>query len=263
MLTISVALAAATCWGQTLSVSVATKAVLQRRLESGVVKLKERQPKIRELFADAGCEAEEQRVDKKFGNVICTLPGETDSTIIVGGHYDFIEAGAGIVDDWSGSAMLPSLYQALKDKPRKYTYVFVAFAAEERGLVGSTEYVKRLSREKRAAIRAFVNIECVGLGSTQVWVSRSTPDLVSRLAETAQMTGAKLGRMDVDQVGDDDTHPFLNLKIPVLSIHSITPETLPVLHSNQDRVEAIQMTEYFQTYRLMAFYLAYLDLKLQ
>ena len=67
----------------------------------------------------------------------------------------------------------------------------------------------------------------------------------------------------MDKVGDDDTHPFLSAKIPVISIHSITQENFPVLHSDRDSLEAIHFEEYFKTYRLAAYYLAYLDVKVE
>ena len=44
----------------------------------------------------------------------------------------------GAVDDWSGAVMLPSVYQSLKSKARRDTFVFVAFAGEEGGLLGLT-----------------------------------------------------------------------------------------------------------------------------
>ena len=68
--------------------------------------------------------------------------------------------------------------------------------------------------------------------------------------------------MNVDRVGDDDTHPFASARIPVISIHSLTQETWPVLHSKRDDLAAIDFPEYYRTYRLVAYYLAYLDLKL-
>ena len=63
-----------------------------------------------------------------------------------------------MVDDWSGVSLLPSLFQALRGRPREHTYVFVAFGAEERGLVGSSLYVRSLAPEQKALIRAFVNL---------------------------------------------------------------------------------------------------------
>lgn len=62
--------------------------------------------------------------------------------------------------------------------------------------------------------------------------------------------------------GDDDTHPFLYKMIPVISIHSITQDTFAILHSSRDNIAAIHSDDYYNAYRLVAFYLAYLDLKL-
>lgn len=162
------------CFAETLRVELASPDVVKTRLESGEVKMQERQRLIKGLFAEAGCDAEEQPIDKRYGNVICTLPGATNSTIIVGGHFDFADQGRGLADDWSGTSLLPSLYHALKALPRQHTYKFVAFASEEKGLVGSRLFVKKLSPAQRAETRAFVNLECLGLSSPKVWRSRST-----------------------------------------------------------------------------------------
>jgi hypothetical protein len=157
--------------------------------------------------------------------------------------------------------LLPSLYHALKSRPRQHTYVFVAFAGEERGLVGSSRYVKNLTTEQKALIRAFVNLECLGLTPVKVWTSRSTPALVARLSEVAKAFDITLQGVNVEKVGDDDTHPFLSTHIPVITIHSITQETLPILHSERDRVDAIHFDDYYKAYKLTAYYLAYLDVK--
>jgi hypothetical protein len=63
----------------------------------------------------------------------------------------------------------------------------------------------------------------------------------------------------VDRVGDDDSHPFLNAKIPVITIHSITQDTFSILHTPRDNLKAIHQDEYYAAYRLAAALLAYLD----
>lgn len=252
---------ACACIAQEIQVGLVPETLVKSRLESGVVPASKRQERIRSLFSDAGCSAEEQAIHKSSANVICTLPGETASAIVIGGHFDFAEEGQGIVDDWSGASLLPSLYQALKVLPRHHTYIFVAFAGEERGLLGSARYVKKLSREDKAHVRAFINLECLGLDSVKIWVSRSTPALVERLVEVAAATHMTLKRVDVDNVGDDDTHPFLWANIPVITIHSVTQNTYSILHSGSDRLKAIHFDDYYNTYKLAAFYLAYLDAK--
>lgn len=141
--------AGAVCAGDELTVKLESTEVLETRLEAGRVPTNQRQGTIERLFEDVGCAASEQPVNKKGANVVCALPGETAATIIVGAHYDYAEEGHGIVDDWSGAALLPSLYSALKVAPRKHAFRFVAFAAEEQGLVGSQRFVKEMSGMKR------------------------------------------------------------------------------------------------------------------
>ena len=248
------------CFAATLQLHLVTSDVLNARLQAGVVPAKDRQRVIRQLFADAGCTLEDQPVVYQgSANVICTLQGRTPATIVVGSHFDFAERGRGIVDDWSGSSLLVSLYQTLKDHPPQHTFRFIAFAAEERGLIGSSEYVAQMSPEERQQTRAFINLECLGLTPPKVWVQRSTPILLGKLIAVARSTHIPLEGVDIGGVGDDDTHSFLSKKIPVISIHSVTQDTLQVLHSDRDNLRAINMTNYYDAYRLVAFYLAYLD----
>jgi len=181
---------------------------------------------------------------------------------MIGGHFDFADEGRGIVDDWSGTSLLPSLYQALKTAPRRHTFIFGAFASEERGLLGSSYYVKNLTAEQKSQLKAFVNLECLGVSPTKVWINRSDHDLVKYLNAVAISLNTPLNGVNVDQVGDDDTHPFLRVKIPVISIHSLTRETFPILHSKRDQMSAIHFDDYYASYRLAAYYLAYLDAKL-
>lgn len=223
------------------------------------MKARARQGTVRALFEEAGCKTEEQRVGRSSANVICALPGASESTIIVGGHFDFADEGQGIVDDWSGAALLSSLYEALRTEARKHNFVFVAFAAEETGLNGSSRYVKELSKLQRSRVRAFVNLECLGLGETNVWVHRATPSLVSKLVEVAKSAHTDVRGVNVDNVGDDDSHPFADAHMPVITLHSVTDATFSILHSPKDTMTAINMEDYYSTYRLAAYFLAYLD----
>ena len=126
-------------------------------------------------------------------------------------------------------------------------------------MVGSAKYVKLIGADHLAKIAAFINLECLGLGETNVWVHRSNPALVKRLAEVAASVHLPLHGVNVDRIGDDDTHSFFSKKIAVISIHSVTQETLGVLHSSRDDLAAVRQDDYYTTYKLVAFYLAYLD----
>ncbi len=245
--------------GAQLEVALVDNSVLESRLSKGVTAQSDREEVIADLFQSSGCEVERQKVTRKADNVICTLKGSTSEQIIVGAHYDFVKEGKGIVDDWSGTAMLVSLYDALKATPRTHTYKFVAFAKEEENLDGSRRYVHELDTSERQSIRAFINLECLGTTPMKVWVSRANPVLLDRLARVAASLHQRVEGMNVDKVGDDDSHSFMNAGIPVLTLHSLDSRTIHSIHSSLDRLDAIHMDDYAASYRMIGVLLAYLD----
>ncbi len=75
------------------------------------------------------------------------------------------------MDNWTGAALLPSLYEGLAGVPRRHTFRFVAFSAEERGLLGSKAYVAELGKSHEV-VTAMVNLDTLGLSESEVWVRR-------------------------------------------------------------------------------------------
>src|SRR5271154_6779236 len=127
-----------------------TRAIVEKRLKSFAADNQTREDIIRGWFAQSGCakrNLSEQPV--KFGlppNVICVLPGETAAVIVVGAHTDkVVRAGDGVVDNWSGASLLPSLLFSLSSLKRHHTFVFIGFTGEEIGMVGSEYYVEDLA----------------------------------------------------------------------------------------------------------------------
>lgn len=222
-----------------------------------------REATLRQIFLEAGCTeanlSEQPVPHRKQPNVICVMPGSGVETIIVGAHFDHVAAGEGIVDNWSGASLLPSLLESLKEVPRKHTFVFIGFTGEEDGLRGSEFYVKRLPAEQLTKVTAMVNIDSLGLGSTLVWVSRSDPALVRELQRSAQALKLPLAGMNVDGFGESDEEPFIGKRICTITVHSVTQATSQVLHQAADNPSAIRFNDYYDTYRLMAVYLAMLD----
>ena len=225
--------------------------------------LRERRETLEELFREVGCaELTAQKVPgTREPNILCALPSPNDGarTIVVGAHFDYADIGSGAVDDWSGAALLPSLYQSLAKHPRRHRFVFAGFAAEETGLNSSREYVKKLGKEERPNVAAMVNLECLGLGAPTIWASRADKRLNGHYVAVARSLGQQPSGVNVDNVGDDDSRPFKDAKIPVLSFHSITQQTLGILHSKDDTLQAIDASHYYDAYRLASTYLAYID----
>lgn len=234
--------------------------VLKERLGLAGSSNAERKEILMRLFAEAGCrELVEQPVKgSREGNVICTLDGKTGATILVGAHFDKVN-GPGIVDNWSGASMLPSLYQSLAGRERNHTFVFVGFTDEEVGLRGSEGYLKQLGKEQRSRMRAMVNIDCVGIVGTKVWAHRADKKLLEELALVASSLKLPLEAVNVGQIGDTDSLPFASKKIPVIDIHSITWQNYDRLHEGRDTIESIRMDDYGDTYKLISVFLGYLD----
>jgi Zn-dependent M28 family amino/carboxypeptidase len=237
--------------------------VILTRLQKAPQKDTEREMELGKMFRAVGCEPTEQPVKHlRQPNIICVLPGTSDSVILVGAHFDHVDEGDGIIDDWSGASLLPSLYQSLSGASRSHTLVFVGFAGEEQGMVGSEFYAKQLTPEQRKNIVAMVNLECLGVSPTKIWMSHSERSLVNLLWGVAQFLQLPLSGVDVDKVGTTDSESFAHYKIPRITIHSITQETWPLLHSKGDNIKAIQSNLYYDSYRLIAAYLAVLEQQL-
>jgi Zn-dependent M28 family amino/carboxypeptidase len=251
--------------GQRASFASLRRERIDARLDALALHNAERRDMVERLFREAGCGGalEPQAIAKSsLPNVICRLPGRSPRVIVVGAHYDKVEKGQGAADNWSGAALLPSLYESLRSSQREHSYEFVAFSDEEKGLVGSRGYLEQLSLEQRGRIAAMINLDTLGLDLLNVDPVASSPRLYCLFASAAGSLGVPLRRVDVERVGTSDYLPFHDAGIEVASLHSLTQKGLPVLHSAKDRLEAIDRDAYFQSYRTVALYLALLDLAL-
>ena len=134
--------------------------------------------------------------DVDLYNVVAVLPGtiNKDQRIIISGHYDSLNqqrapgappiapgdappgGGAGIApqpprdpnvdapgvtDDGSGTACVMELARVLSQYTFEKTLVFVAFAGEEQGLLGSTLFAKK-AKDTGMKIEAVLNNDIIG-----------------------------------------------------------------------------------------------------
>ncbi len=103
-----------------------------------------------------------------------------------------------------------------------------------------------------------VNLDCIGASSTAVWTHHADPKLLNALYDVAKEVPSSVRNVDLALMYDD-AMPFRKRKIPTLSIHSLTGDTVRVPHSRRDNLSAIDLNHYHAGYRLIAAYLAYLD----
>lgn len=226
---------------------------------------KQREATLKNLFAEAGCrdsQISEQPVKgSKLPNLVCTLPGKTNNVIIVGAHFDHVDRGDGVVDNWSGASLLPSLYEAIKREPPNHTFIFIGFTDEERGEIGSHYYAHAMTEQQVADTAAMINMDVIGLAPTEVWATHSDKHLADVLFNVAGQMKVPATKMNVEEVGSTDSVQFADRKIPSITIHSLTQVAwnTHLLHSNRDTLSALNLDDYYETYKLLSAYLAFLD----
>ena len=229
----------------------------------------DRADRLMELFQQAGLtDVQKQAVqwpgppeskpDPGPLNVIALLPGKTETRIVVGAHTDCSQAGAGIIDDWSGAALLANLAQTLKPLPRTHTFVFVGFTLEEVGMAGSRDYVRRLSPEERSTVKAMVNLECLGVSTTYVWKTGSADALEALASRVASEQDVDVTIRDLFGAATDSDN-FMVAGIPAITFDSLNSEDFRLIDSPNDRFSAINQDLYLTQYRFLVRYLLALD----
>jgi hypothetical protein len=240
-----------------LEMAPANSAVLWQRLERLPLENADRAADLLSLFKEVGCAdvVEENVRGAKLPNVGCTLPGLTTQLVIVGAHYDKTKKGRGALDNWSGAAMLVSLYEGLSDSRRNYTFRFVGFADEEKGLVGSKAHARQYRRRDTPKPHAMVNIDTIGSAESSIWLERANEHLAGHLVRLASAMDLPLEIVEFKGIASTDSESFRTHDIPVISLSSIREDTFAALHSADDQLSLIDPEHYPKSYRLILAYL--------
>jgi len=179
-----------------------------------------------------------ERVTLSTCNIGAVLPGSGAQRIVVGAHMDHLGLGTsgslapgqsavhnGADDNASGVATMLALATALAKVPREarpYTIEFLAFGAEEMGLLGSRHFVESLTPEARKTMLAMINFDMVGrmqndsLVVSGVGTSTAWPALLDKSAGALQL------RPSEDGFGASDQASFYAAGLPVLHFFSGT-----------------------------------------
>ena len=139
-------------------------------------------------------------------NVIASRPDATCS-VIVGAHYDTVYRTAGYNDNSSGTALMMELARIYADHPAADQLCFVGFGAEEVGIYGSQEYVRRLREsDELADVRYLLNLDAIGSGLRQYYLAVNGADLRQIVAGLADRLGTEVASFE--QGGWADAYPF-------------------------------------------------------
>jgi aminopeptidase YwaD len=195
----------------------------------------------------------------KTANVIGMIEGNTqkDSLIFITAHYDHLgRMGSsayfpGANDNSSGIAMLLNLAKHFSQEKNRqpYTLVFVAFAGEEAGLVGSKYYTENpilpLSN-----IRFLLNLDLMGTGDEGMMVVNATefPSSFQTLDSINTIHGylPKLGQRG--KAANSDHYWFTEAGVPGFFCYTLGGVTF--YHDIYDRAETLPLTKFKEVFLL-------------
>lgn len=174
---------------------------------------------------------------RKASNLVGFLDNDAPYTIIIGAHYDHLGMGRqgssldslpegkihnGADDNASGVAGLLELARHFSQNDRKepYNFLFIAFSAEELGLLGSRHFVENPSLPL-GQVHFMLNMDMIGrynpergIGIGGYGTSPSWPEVFNPVDTSIKFFTDNAGK------GGSDHHTFYMKNIPVLFFHT-------------------------------------------
>ncbi|MGH4123840.1 MAG: M20/M25/M40 family metallo-hydrolase [Clostridium sp.] len=179
-------------------------------------------------------------------NIIATMKSKKQSNgknIVVGAHYDGVDTPAAN-DNASGIATVMEAARVISKQKLDCDIKFIAFGAEEIGLVGSNYYVASLTSKDKSNIIAMLNIDMVGVGDTLTvhTMKADTKSLPADLAVTC-MNKFKYKNARTEQESSDHV-AFESSGIPVAYFEYGPDESY---HTDKDTIDRIQKEDLLHT----------------
>jgi Zn-dependent M28 family amino/carboxypeptidase len=178
-----------------------------------------------------------ERETKTVHNVVGYLPGETGEYVVVGAHYDHLGLGGahslapsmtgtihpGADDNASGTAGVIELARWFAKQPKqKRGILFLTFAGEEEGLLGSAYYVGHPDLPLAQAV-AMINMDMIGRvreGKIFIGGSDTGTTLRALLDQVIPKYPLHVDYSDSSGYGSSDHTSFTIGKVPVLFFFS-------------------------------------------
>lgn len=192
-------------------------------------------------LSNTSCELSTKLIVKEYiaNNVVGFLEGRSkrlkSEVVVIGGHYDHVgfmknhREGEdyifnGADDNASGTAGVMAVAKAFSkmNKNPKRSVLFILFAGEEKGLIGSNYYCANplLPIDKTVAM---INLDMIGRNGNdtlQIEGLKFNPDLAKILLNENQKIGLKLVAGQEDLFGRSDHYEFFKKNITAVDITS-------------------------------------------
>ncbi|WP_167852020.1 M28 family metallopeptidase [Hymenobacter elongatus] len=186
-------------------------------------------------------------------NIIGYVPGriQPDSFLVVSAHYDHLGRMGkntyfpGANDNASGTALLLELaeYYAKPQHQPAYSVIFMAFGAEEAGLLGSRYFIRH-PLVALPRIRFLVNLDLTGTGQEGITVVNGRVlekpfKLLDQINKEHRYVASIAAR---GQAANSDHYPFSNQGVPAFFLY--TRGGSKAYHDVNDQAQALPLTAF-------------------
>ncbi len=215
---------------------------------------------VERLLSNMGVEDEDIAIEKfeKVVNVVLTIEGKTDETVIVGAHYDKTTLGCGAIDNWTGVVILANLYKEFAARQNEKTYKFVAFGKEEKGLYGSKAMANDIPKSELPKYCGMINFDSFGFND--VWTLGSVSD--KNLVDLASVVAARRGFLFETKSfrgASADSKSFRKVNIPAITISGLSDDWKEYLHQDKDQLDNINFDRVFDNFLFSYEFLSEID----
>jgi hypothetical protein len=173
------------------------------------------------------------------GNVIAEVPGRDPSLppVLVGGHLDSWDQGTGAIDDAAGVAIATAAARRIMDAGRPLRTIRVVwFGAEEPGLFGGLDYMRKHAKEPHWALAES------DFGAGRIW--RVTTKLGPQREAEAKTVQAALAPLGIvpgsrDEADGSDIGPMIGAGAPAIGLSQDGTYYFDFHHTPDDTLDKV------------------------
>ncbi len=199
----------------------------------------------------------------KSRNISCILPGSTagDSMVVFTAHYDHLGGIGkntwfpGANDNASGVSMLLNLLKYYSAHPPKFKTVFIFFAGEEAGLLGSKYYVAH-PPVTLGKIRFLVDLDLLGTGEEGIMVVNGAvyEKEFARLQDINSAQNLVTNIRKRGKASNSDHYWFTEAGVPAFFIYTMGGRA--AYHDVYDTEAGLPLTDYIDVFTLITRFIA-------
>ncbi len=193
-------------------------------------------------------EVKQEITKAKSRNIIATIEGaiNKDEEVLFLAHFDSVPFSKGSYDNGAGSVIIMKLLEYYSVNKPNRTLKFVWCGSEEKGLLGSKDYLAK-HKEELDNIKLAINVDMAGsvLGNERAMVSADI-GLVHMINYLAKEIGYSIDA--VHDIYSSDSTPFAHNGVPAMSFAKFSASGASPMHNRYDLIEHLSEDSLINTY---------------